>query len=171
MKLTYCPECSTPLKKISDTKYVCTNSHTYWNNPRVTATVILLKDGQVLFSKRALEPHKGKYDTPGGFAEYGESPSAAIKRELKEETGLVADDCTLIDWGSHIYEENVSTCDFIFLVTKWHGTIQAADDSAALVWKPIDFIVSPNFAWSYPGLVKKLKAYHNKAADGELPRS
>ena len=35
----------------------------------------------------------------------------------------------------------------------------AKDDVDALEWKPIAFIDSPQFAWKYPQLVKKLRAF------------
>lgn len=56
-------------------------------NPTVSA-LILSKDGKILLATRAINPHKGKLDTPGGFVELGETFEDAIKREVKEELGV-----------------------------------------------------------------------------------
>ncbi|MCD6372801.1 MAG: NUDIX hydrolase [Thermococcus sp.] len=49
--------------------------------------VILYNNGLVLI-KRKNEPFKDHYALPGGFVEYGETVEEALKREMKEETGL-----------------------------------------------------------------------------------
>jgi len=49
--------------------------------------VIRFKDGFV-FVKRGKEPYKGWWALPGGIVEYGETVEEAVKREVKEETGL-----------------------------------------------------------------------------------
>lgn len=49
--------------------------------------VVKFKDGFV-FVKRGKEPYKGWWALPGGVVEYGEAVEEAVKREVKEETGL-----------------------------------------------------------------------------------
>lgn len=159
MKLNFCPECAAPLRRKTDTDYVCDNGHPYWNNPRTAVAIILLKENGFLAAKRAREPHKGKCDFPGGFLEYGENAETAARRELEEETGLSFHTLELIDTGIHSYLENISVSDLVFISTDWKGEIRTADDVAALEWKPLEFIESNNFAWSYPGLLKKLQPY------------
>ena len=46
------------------------------------------RDGRYLILKRDQEPFRGQWDIPGGFVEMGESPLAAVVREVREETGL-----------------------------------------------------------------------------------
>lgn len=52
------------------------------------ATVAVIHDGQLLMGKRR---DSGKFTTPGGHLEEGESPLAGAVRELREESGIVAD--------------------------------------------------------------------------------
>ncbi len=52
----------------------------------VTGTVV--RDRKVLFVQRNYEPNKGTWTLPGGYAEHTETLDEAVKRELKEETGI-----------------------------------------------------------------------------------
>lgn len=56
--------------------------------------VIVNEDNQILLLKRADSPdiwQPGKYALVGGAVEHGESPEEAVKREIREETGLNID--------------------------------------------------------------------------------
>lgn len=160
MRLLFCTECAAPLVKDNDTKYTCTNGHPYYNNPRAACSIIFVNDkGELLYSKRAHEPAAGKYDFPGGFLDYGEDAYRASQREITEELGAQIDaaDLELLDTGANHYSENVTTCDVVFLCRKWQGAFQPADDVAACEWKPLDFLLSDDFAWPYAFLYDKLK--------------
>jgi 8-oxo-dGTP diphosphatase len=57
---------------------------------RVAAAVVLRADGRVLLAQRpAGKAYAGYWEFPGGKLEPGESPRAALDRELHEELGLV----------------------------------------------------------------------------------
>ncbi|MBI5771776.1 MAG: (deoxy)nucleoside triphosphate pyrophosphohydrolase [Verrucomicrobia bacterium] len=58
----------------------------------VVAAVLLDRDGRVLVAQRP--PHKHlalKWEFPGGKVDAGESPEAALVRELREELGIAAE--------------------------------------------------------------------------------
>src|SRR5438105_3483011 len=56
---------------------------------QVAAAVILRRDGQVLLAQRPVgKVYAGYWEFPGGKCEPGESPRAALDRELREELGL-----------------------------------------------------------------------------------
>lgn len=59
-----------------------------FNNPRGTATAIIIDGGKILLVRRNEKPHKGFWDLPGGYMEAHESPEQTITRELREELGL-----------------------------------------------------------------------------------
>lgn len=161
MNFAYCPNCGqqNTVQQEGTTGYHCVScGWHFWNNPKATVSVVFLKDGQVLVSERGIEPAKSKYDFPGGFLEYGENPVAGAIREVKEETGMVINEVILVDVFMHEYIPGTSAADIVYAVTSWQGEPKAQDDSAALAWKPMEFIDSDVFAWSYPGLVEKLKA-------------
>jgi len=57
----------------------------------VPVKAVLIKDNKILVLKRSSKKdnrYAGKYDLPGGAAEYGETVVEAIEREMKEETNL-----------------------------------------------------------------------------------
>jgi ADP-ribose pyrophosphatase YjhB (NUDIX family) len=54
--------------------------------PKLAVDCIILIDGRVLLIHRRNPPHG--WALPGGFVEYGESVEEAVRREMKEETGL-----------------------------------------------------------------------------------
>lgn len=158
MKIRYCIECAAPLGSTQDKAFRCTNGHMYWNNPRSAVTLLVLKDDKLLYTIRAHEPARGKYDLPGGFVDQHETAEAAARRELQEETGLRANALSYVGSVANDYLENIYTCDSIFVVTDWEGTPQAADDAAELIWASADVIGSEDFAWTpYAGVLDTLK--------------
>ena len=50
--------------------------------------VVVLWEGRVVLIRRGIEPYKGSWALPGGFVTYGEEPTVAAVREVREETGL-----------------------------------------------------------------------------------
>ncbi|SNS02351.1 ADP-ribose pyrophosphatase YjhB, NUDIX family [Geodermatophilus pulveris] len=50
--------------------------------------VVLDGAGRLLLVRRGNEPGRGLWSVPGGRVEPGESPAAAVEREVREETGL-----------------------------------------------------------------------------------
>jgi ADP-ribose pyrophosphatase YjhB (NUDIX family) len=158
MTIKFCLECGEPLSKNDDTCYECPDGHQYFNNPHAGASVVFLQDKKILVVQRGIEPNKGKYSFPGGFLQYGEDPADAAKREIAEETGVQLTGLELLTVATHHYQENETTLGILFLAKEWHGQFVADDDAAKLAWKPLEFLVSDDFAWHYPGLVAKLRA-------------
>jgi 8-oxo-dGTP diphosphatase len=67
---------------------------------------ILFDGDRVLISQRKLDAHLGgMWEFPGGKIEAGESPRAALERELKEEIGIDADVHEPIEITFHAYPQ------------------------------------------------------------------
>lgn len=60
----------------------------YPEKPLVGVGGVVLHKKSVLLVRRARAPLKGEWSLPGGLVEVGESLSAAVRREIREETGL-----------------------------------------------------------------------------------
>lgn len=58
-------------------------------SPILTTDGIILKNNKILLTKRAIEPFIGYWVIPGGHVDYGERVEEALKREMKEELGIL----------------------------------------------------------------------------------
>jgi len=56
-----------------------------YQNPKIVAGSVVLKDDKILLCKRDIEPRKGFWTLPAGFMELGESVEEAAMREAQEE--------------------------------------------------------------------------------------
>lgn len=56
--------------------------------PTIAVGAICVRDGQLLLIRRRHAPARGRWSLPGGRVEIGELLADALKREVREETGL-----------------------------------------------------------------------------------
>jgi 8-oxo-dGTP diphosphatase len=92
---------------------------------KVVAAVIE-REGQILVGqRRKTDSHGLKWEFPGGKVERGESPSAALARELEEELGIQAHIGREIVRYSHEYPKRATILLIFFSVTKYQGEPQS----------------------------------------------
>lgn len=63
----------------------------YPDRPIVGCLAVVRRDGRALLAQRSLPPGVGKWGFPGGAQELGETVFECARRELLEETGVVAE--------------------------------------------------------------------------------
>jgi len=134
----YCPYCAHLLvsKYIgSRTRFYCENCNTViYKNPLPATASVIIKNNKILLVKRKFEPCKGEWSLPGGFIEIDENPEDACLRELKEETGLIAEIDRLID-ACHSKSELYSSVIIIgYLIKNIHGKLAAGDDAEEVAY-------------------------------------
>ena len=81
------------------------------------------------------------WDTPGGFVEEGEHPLDALRRELREETGLEVEPGLFAGAWIDTYGDEPGSASTLNLYWEAHirsGELRAADDVAELAWFPLD---------------------------------
>ena len=101
----------------------------------VVACALVDTDRRVLIAQRPEgKPLAGLWEFPGGKLEPGETPEAALIRELEEELGVSTKTACLapLTFASHSYE-SFHLLMPLFVCRKWQGVPQAREH-AALKW-------------------------------------
>ncbi len=103
-------------------------------DPKVAAAVLIEQEGKVLLTRRAGDPQKGLWVTPGGFIDFDEDPRHGAIRECLEETGLQVELIELIDVISSVGQIGGASIVIFFRARITGGTLIAADDADEVGW-------------------------------------
>lgn len=112
----------------------------YWNNPKPTASVIILEERRVLLAKRAISPFRGYWDLVGGFIEPGETAEQAARRESREELGVDIELERFFGTFPGSYGPGgIATLDVCYVgrIVGNPSQVTVQDDVAAVEWFPI----------------------------------
>lgn len=111
----------------------------------VVAVALVDVDGRVLIARRPEgKTMEGLWEFPGGKVEDGETPEAALIRELKEELDIDTEQSCLapLTFASHTYDEFHLLMP-LYVCRVWQGTPEAREGQE-LAW------VSPRRLRDYP---------------------
>ena len=101
----------------------------------VSAVVLVDADGRVLLAQRPEgKSMAGLWEFPGGKVEAGETPEAALIRELGEELAIdTAESCLApLSFVSHAYDD-FHLLMLVYVCRKWKGTPQPVE-GGELIW-------------------------------------
>ncbi|WP_347833503.1 8-oxo-dGTP diphosphatase MutT [uncultured Planktomarina sp.] len=101
----------------------------------VSAVALIDRDGRVLLAQRPEgKSMAGLWEFPGGKVEVGETPEAALIRELEEELGINTWKSCLapLTFASHAYEDFHLLMP-LFVCRKWEGMPQPRENQT-LKW-------------------------------------
>src|SRR5258708_35965059 len=111
----------------------------------VAAVALVDADGRVLLAERPAGKHlAGMWEFPGGKVHEGETPEAALIRELDEELGISTHESCLapFTFASHAYERFHLLMP-LYVCRKWQGIVMAREGQS-LKW------VRPSQLSDYP---------------------
>lgn len=96
--------------------------------------VVVDDGGRLLLIRRAFEPGAGLWSLPGGRLEPGEDDAAALRREMREETGLDVEVGALVGTV-----ERPGPAGRVYAIADYRcrvvgGTPVAGDDASAIGW-------------------------------------
>jgi ADP-ribose pyrophosphatase YjhB (NUDIX family) len=134
----HCPRCASRLTVGEGVASCAACGSIYYASPAPAASALVLDDeGRVLLARRALDPDAGKWDTPGGFIEEGEGPLDALRRELREETGLDVEPGAFVTAYTDRYgsaEGDTATLNLLWEAAVVDGEPHPEDDVSELRW-------------------------------------
>jgi len=162
--LKFCPRCgSAHFPATSNRSFKCDDcSFQYYVNSSAAVAVLLFnEEGELLLTRRAVEPHRGKLDLPGGFIDPMETGEQAALREIQEELGIEVHSLKYFCSYPNEYVFSgfsVYTLDLAFLAqTESLHQMIAMDDVASFEFhKPKDIDLDELPSVSMKNIIKKL---------------
>ena len=126
------------------------------NRPKVTVAAIILKKGKLLLEKRAIEPFKEYWCLPGGHIEKGESAIDAVKREIREETGLNVKSCKFLFYFDEIITEIDWHSVVLVFLCKTSGVLRPQKEEVKeLNWFNLKDVLKLRLAFRHKDLISK----------------
>ncbi|HKJ35926.1 MAG TPA: NUDIX hydrolase [Solirubrobacterales bacterium] len=152
----YCPLCATelelrPSEPPDPPRQTCPAcGWVHYENPTPTVQAWIDRDGSYLALERNQDPERGKWNMPGGFVEPDEGGPDAIRREVREETGLEIEVVGLIGIFPSTYggPEGKPIFDVAYRCRIRDGTsaeLEISDESGEARWFPLAEFPEPAF--------------------------
>jgi len=128
--------------------------------PRCGASAAIFRRREVLLVERAKKPLQGLWSLPGGHIEAGEPATAAALREVREETGVMAEIGGLLDIHEVVRRGAKGRLLAHYLLAVFYGRWisgepAAAGDAAAARFVPIDAIDRLPMTEAAPDLIRR----------------
>ena len=70
--------------------------------PEVCVGAVVVSEGHLLVVRRGRPPGMGRWSVPGGRVEPAEAVADAVRREVREETGIDVEPGPLVGWAERI---------------------------------------------------------------------
>jgi 8-oxo-dGTP diphosphatase len=93
-----------------------TDPRHYPDRPYLAVSAVIVRDGEFLAVRRARPPMQGRFTLPGGGVEAGESLAEAVRREVREETGLTIEAGALAGYREVITQDDAGRVQRHFVI-------------------------------------------------------
>ncbi len=166
-EFVFCPMCAgrlAPREVGGRVRMACPScGWVHYRDPGIGAAVVVFDDrGWVLLVRRGPRSSRaGAWSLPAGYVDYGEDIREAAARELREETGLVAEIGDVVWVSTNFHDPAKVTVGVWFEATVTGGTLTAGDDAVEARYFPPDGL--PNLA--FPADAEVIAALAGRSSD------
>jgi 8-oxo-dGTP diphosphatase len=118
-------------------------SRQYPERPILGIGALIFDADRILLAERGRDPLKGYWSLPGGVLETGESLEEGIRREVREETGLIVETEGIAEVFERIIRDAQGRAEYHYVLIDYFcrvagGVECAGDDCSAIEWFRIE---------------------------------
>ena len=111
----------------------------YPKHPLLGVGALIFERDRILMAERGGEPLKGWWSIPGGLVETGERLEDAVRREVREETGLIVKPLGVLQIFERIMRDAKGAAEYHYVLIDYicrisGGALRAGDDVSRAEW-------------------------------------
>jgi 8-oxo-dGTP diphosphatase len=131
------------------------------SRPFAGVGALIIEGDRILLVERGKEPLKGYWSLPGGAVETGERLEDALRREVREETGLEIEVVHMLEAFERITPDpGGAKTEYHFILLDYicrpiGGTLQASDDASRAGWFTEDEAAALKITEGTPAFITK----------------
>lgn len=135
-------------------------SRRYPDRPVLGVGALIFENGKILLVERAGEPLRGWWSLPGGGVETGETLEEAVRREVREETGLEVDGLSILEIFERIMRDEEGKAEYHYVLIDYicrpvGGLLNAGDDAGQVGWFSESELEGLRITEGTPGVIAK----------------